>query len=79
MVDEFEGIFVDDIQFRSIWKEDVFLIEELILEEYKWLIIYYFLKKYENDVIKVVEKFDIGKLMIYCMLKEEKEDVEQVG
>jgi DNA-binding NtrC family response regulator len=79
MADESEGILADDIQFRSIRKEDAFLTEELTLEEYKRLIIHHFLKKYENDVIKVAEKLDIGKSTIYRMLKEEKEDVEQAG
>lgn len=75
MADEEEGIKADDIQFRSIRKEDVFLTEELTLEEYKRLIVHHFLKKYDNDVLQVAEKLDIGKSTIYRMLKEEKEDV----
>lgn len=77
MADEEEGILANDIQFRSIRKEDAFLTEELTLEEYKRLIIHHFLKKYETDVIRVAEKLDIGKSTIYRMLKDEKEDIGQ--
>jgi DNA-binding NtrC family response regulator len=79
MADEELGILGGDIQFRSVRKEDAFLTEELTLEEYKRLIIHHFLKKYDDDVIGVAEKLDIGKSTIYRMLKEEKADAEKAG
>lgn len=69
-------IQADDIQFHSIHKEVAFLTDELTLEEYKRLIVHHFLKKYDEDVLLVAEKLDIGKSTIYRMLKEEKEEEE---
>jgi DNA-binding NtrC family response regulator len=62
----------EDIQFNSIRRAANFLTEELSLEEYKRMIIKHFLNKYDNDVILVAQKLDIGKSTIYRMLKEEK-------
>ena len=62
----------EDIQFNSIRREANFLTEELTLEDYKHMIIKHFLNKYDNDVILVAQKLDIGKSTIYRMLKEEK-------
>lgn len=60
----------DDINFTSINEEDKFTYEELTLKEYNRKIIDFFLKKYDNDVIKVAEILDIGKSTIYRYLKE---------
>ena len=62
----------DDIQFQSIRREAGFLTEELTLEEYKSRIIHFFLDKYDQDVVLVARKLDIGKSTIYRMLQEEK-------
>lgn len=65
----------EDIQFhqgvRSRPAE--FLQDELTMREYEYRIIHHFLKKYDNDVLLVAQKLDIGKSTIYRMLKEEKE------
>ena len=37
-----------------------------------------YLKKYDNNVIKVAEKLDIGKSTIYNMLKKKKEEPDSV-
>lgn len=62
----------EDIQFNSIQREAGFLTRELTLEGYKNLIIKSFLEKYNDDVMLVARKLDIGKSTIYRMLKEEK-------
>ncbi len=61
----------EDIQFNSVQKETVFLNEELTLEGYKNRIINHFLEKYNNDVLLVADKLNIGKSTIYRMLKNE--------
>ncbi len=63
----------DDIRFNSPKKAATFLTEELTFEDYKRKIIHHFLEKYDNDIVKVAEKLDIGKSTIYRMLKTEKE------
>ncbi|TXB62432.1 sigma-54-dependent transcriptional regulator [Phaeodactylibacter luteus] len=70
-----DEINAEDIQFRSIRKEEAFLTKELTLEEYKKRIIQHFLNKYDQDVLLVADKLDIGKSTIYRMLKEEKEQI----
>ncbi len=61
-----------DIQFQSPKQEVSFISEEMTLEKYKHKIIHHFLKKYDNNVIVVANKLDVGKSTIYRMLKEEK-------
>lgn len=61
----------EDIQFNSVRREANFLTEELTLEEYKTRIINHFLEKYDNDVLLVADKLNIGKSTIYRMLKAE--------
>jgi two-component system, NtrC family, response regulator AtoC len=60
----------DDIRFNSVRRESAFLTETLTLEEYKNRIINHFLEKYNNDVLLVAKKLDIGKSTIYRMLSE---------
>lgn len=65
-------IDAEDIQFNSLGKSFNFLTEELSLKDYTNKIIKHFLEKYDNDVLLVSEKLDIGKSTIYRMLKSEK-------
>lgn len=65
-----EEIAADDIVFSSVNKEDNLIYEEMTLKEYTYKIIRHFLKKYDNNVIKVANKLDIGKSSIYRYLKE---------
>lgn len=67
---EIEG---DDIRFNSPKKTEAFLTDETTLKEYTRKIIYHFLKKYDNNVLLVAKKLDIGKSTIYRVLKEDKE------
>jgi len=67
-------ITADDISFNSISKETNFLFEEMSLRDYTFKIIRYFLEKYDNNVLKVADKLDIGKSTIYRYLKEMEEE-----
>jgi DNA-binding NtrC family response regulator len=60
----------EDINFSSPKSEENFTYQELSLKEYNNRIIDFFLKKYDNNVLKVAEILDIGKSTIYRYLKE---------
>lgn len=71
------GEVIDDehIIFNSSYYEpvaDSLLSTEMTLRQYNELIIHHFLVKYDNNVLKVAEKLDIGKSTIYNLLKKEK-------
>jgi len=59
----------EDITFHSLKPEGSFLLEELTLKEYNRRIIRHFLDKYDQDVLLVAEKLDIGKSTIYNLIK----------
>jgi len=65
----------DDINFNSISKETNFLFEEMTLRDYTFKIIRYYLDKYDDNVLQVAKKLDIGKSTIYRYLKEMEEEV----
>ncbi len=65
-------IEVEDIRFNSPKRTEAFLTEETTLKTYTNKIIHHFLKKYDDNVLLVAKKLDIGKSTIYRMLKEEK-------
>jgi DNA-binding NtrC family response regulator len=71
---EGEQVEADHIQFNSIHKEEQFLQEELSLKEYNLRIIQHFLKKYDNNVLLVARKLQIGKSSIYRYLKDVEKD-----
>lgn len=58
-----------DISFNANVPRSDFLMEENTLEEYTRKIIRFYLQKYNNNVLLVAEKSDIGKSTIYRMLK----------
>lgn len=71
------GDVIDEehVIFNSSYYEpsgDSLLSSELTLKQYNELIIHHFLAKYDNNVLKVAEKLDIGKSTIYNLLKKEK-------
>ncbi len=72
VLSESDVIEPDDLQFNSNKKETSFLATECSLEEYKKNIINHFLEKYDNDILLVANKLDIGKSTIYRMLKNSK-------
>lgn len=59
----------DDVTFASAKGNDYFLTEEKTLKEYTNHIIRHYLKKYNNNVLLVADKLDIGKSTIYKLLQ----------
>jgi DNA-binding NtrC family response regulator len=64
----------EDINYNSINREEKFVMEELSLKEYDFKIIRHFLNKYDDNVLLVAKKLDIGKSTIYRYLKEMEEE-----
>jgi DNA-binding NtrC family response regulator len=62
-------IYEDDLSFNSINSTDLLLSQEKTLKQYIEEIIFYFLKKNNNDVLKTAKKLDIGKSTIYNLLQ----------
>jgi transcriptional regulator with PAS, ATPase and Fis domain len=59
----------DHISFNSTNAKSDFLLEEDTLQGYVQKIVKYYLQKYNNNVMVVAKKLDIGKSTIYRMLK----------
>ena len=59
----------DDLTFFSARSEGLFANEEKTLRQFECDIIKYFLKKYDNDVLMVAKKLDVGKSTIYKMIQ----------
>ncbi|MCX6317788.1 MAG: sigma-54 dependent transcriptional regulator [Bacteroidetes bacterium] len=62
-------IQADDISFPASASSESFTTMEKTLRQYNCDIISYYLKKYNNDVILVADKLDIGKSTIYKMMQ----------
>jgi DNA-binding NtrC family response regulator len=60
----------DDITFNSTKSGEVFTMEQKSLRQYTCDIIKYYLRKYDDDVMLVADKLDIGKSTIYKMLQQ---------
>ena len=58
-----------DISFHSTSSASDFLIQEDTLQGYTKRIIKYYLQKYNNNILLVAKKLDIGKSTIYRMIK----------
>lgn len=65
-------ISADDIQFNRRNEVEDFIQEDLTLEEFNSRIIKWYLNKFNNNVVQVADKLDIGKSTIYRMIKEGK-------
>jgi DNA-binding NtrC family response regulator len=65
-----DEISPEDINYSSPIVEDNMSYDELSLKEYNFRIIRKMLDKYDNNVLKVAKKLDIGKSTIYRYLKE---------
>lgn len=63
-----QSIHADDLHFASS-SNDISVADEKTMKEYTTDIIKYFLKKYDNNVIRVADKLDIGKSTIYKMIQ----------
>ncbi|PJJ83037.1 sigma-54-dependent transcriptional regulator [Mucilaginibacter auburnensis] len=65
-------ITADDLSFHTSGRDNIVATGDKTLEEYTCDIIRAYLHKYENNVVKVAQKLDIGKSTIYKMLQERK-------
>lgn len=63
-------IKAQDITFNSAGSESALLLREMTLQEYTYRIIRSYLNKYDNNVLEVARRLDIGKSSIYRYLKE---------
>jgi len=59
----------NDLTFYELGDHKVFSKDEKTLKEYEIEIISHYLKQYQENVILVAEKLDIGKSKIYNLLK----------
>ncbi len=64
-----ESIKEEDIYFASASSDDFLSASEKTMKEYTSDIISHFLKKYNNNVVKVADKLEIGKSTIYKMIQ----------
>ncbi len=62
-----------DISFNSTARMESFLYQEMSMQEFMYRIIRHFLNKYDNNVLEVARKLDIGKSSLYRYLKEMEE------
>lgn len=63
-------IVAEDISYSSVRNGDSFINEEKTLRQYTCDIIKHFLGKYDDDVVAVADKLDIGKSTIYKMIQQ---------
>jgi DNA-binding NtrC family response regulator len=70
---EEQEIRPQDISFNSTARMESFLYQEMSMQEFMYRIIRHFLNKYDNNVLEVARKLDIGKSSLYRYLKEMEE------
>jgi transcriptional regulator with PAS, ATPase and Fis domain len=63
-------VTAEDINFNNSRNAEMMMSEEKTLREYTCQIIKLFLKRYDNNVVKVAEKLDVGKSTIYKMIQD---------
>ncbi|MCB0395912.1 MAG: sigma-54-dependent Fis family transcriptional regulator [Flavobacteriales bacterium] len=68
-----EAIEAQDLNLESLRSTAAILDEGLTLKEYTERIIRHYLEKYDQNVLKVAKKLDIGKSTLYRMLQADKE------
>ena len=59
-----------DISFNSSTRIESFLYQEMTMQDYMYRIIRHFLNKYDNNVLEVAKRLDVGKSSLYRYLKE---------
>ena len=59
-----------DISFNNATKIESFLYQEMTMQDYMYRIIRHFLNKYDNNVLEVAKRLDVGKSSLYRYLKE---------
>jgi DNA-binding NtrC family response regulator len=63
------GISAEDIRFSGLNSRQNIVYGENTLREYTLKIVQHYLDKYDNNVVQVAEKLEVGKSTIYNMLK----------
>lgn len=59
-----------DITFNSTTRTESILYQEMSMQNYMYRIIRHFLNRYDNNVLEVAKRLDIGKSSLYRYLKE---------
>lgn len=59
-----------DISFNSSTRVESFLHQEMCMQDYMYRIIRHFLNKYDNNVLEVAKRLDVGKSSLYRYIKE---------
>lgn len=59
-----------DITFNSTSRTESILYQEMTMQNYMYRIIRHFLNRYDNNVLEVAKRLDIGKSSLYRYLKE---------
>lgn len=59
-----------DITFHNTIRTEAFLHHEMTMQAYMYRIIRHFLNRYDNNVLEVARRLDIGKSSLYRYLKE---------
>lgn len=59
-----------DVTFNSTVRTESILYQEMSMQEYMYRIIRHFLNRYDNNVLEVARRLDIGKSSLYRYLKE---------
>src|SRR5688572_6400773 len=67
---EEQEIRPQDISFNSTARMESFLYQEMSMQEFMYRIIRHFLNKYDNNVLEVARRLDIGKSSLYRYVKE---------
>ncbi len=62
-----------DITFTSTTRTESILYQEMTMQAYMYRIIRHFLNRYDNNVLEVAKRLDIGKSSLYRYLKEMEE------
>lgn len=62
-----------DITFNSTTRTESILYQEMTMQAYMYRIIRHFLNRYDNNVLEVAKRLDIGKSSLYRYLKEMEE------
>ncbi|GHN01326.1 acetoacetate metabolism regulatory protein AtoC [Cytophagales bacterium WSM2-2] len=72
---EGSDIMSEHINFTNVAGEETIMLREMTLQEFTYRIIRNYLNKYDNNVLDVARRLDVGKSSIYRYLKE----MEQAG
>lgn len=65
-----EDIKPQDISFTNTTRTESFLYQEMTMQEYMYRIVRHYLNRYDDNVLEVAKRLDIGKSSLYRYLKE---------